>query len=399
MASLFEFVNHFSADLAKLAERIEEKMFNEPHVTMIESRLYSEHLVKIISKEEGLEEAYPLKHAERIHKLYRQNAIEEDVYMKLEWIRKKGNKAVHDVMEAEVSDVVKAHQFLFEISVWYMQVYVTYNFEAPAYKLPIHTAPESNSWKMEDMNGLIKPYLDKKLDDMWIEIQRQLNDIKTETERLQNSTQEIRLPISKIHLIFKDKTLVLSNELADMAINVLPLKGCSYLLTELSRIGIHSLRNITESLDQLHMRLNGIGTYTIEKFWEQLNNMDGAQLINAQTNSNIGSKTMAISEAIYKIFTENNFTLINKTKKAAEFEHIISKEIVYLLPNKVITIVLHPDTVKGHFKIPDKPSHSTALRRFPKGINNGKTPTNFGYPFKFERERELNDFLSKISNL
>ncbi|MFC6603183.1 hypothetical protein [Ectobacillus funiculus] len=147
------------------------------------------------------------------------------------------------------------------------------------------------------------------------------------------------------------------------------------------------------------MRLNGIGTYAIEKFWEQLNNMDGAQLINAQTNSNIGSKTIAISEAIYKIFTENNFTLINKTKKAAEFEHTISKEIVYLLPNKVITIVLHPDTVKGHFKIPDKPSHSTALRRFPKGINNGKTPTNFGYPFKFEKERELNDFLSKISNL
>ncbi|GAA3325818.1 hypothetical protein GCM10020331_059220 [Ectobacillus funiculus] len=51
------------------------------------------------------------------------------------------------------------------------------------------------------------------------------------------------------------------------------------------------------------MRLNGIGTYAIEKnFWEQLNNMDGAQLINAQTNSNIGSKTIAISEAIYKIF-------------------------------------------------------------------------------------------------
>jgi type I restriction enzyme R subunit len=43
--------------------------------------------VKIVSKKEGLEDIYPLKHSERIHKLYRQNAIEEDIYMKMEWIR------------------------------------------------------------------------------------------------------------------------------------------------------------------------------------------------------------------------------------------------------------------------------------------------------------------------
>ncbi|MFB9761469.1 hypothetical protein ACFFMS_24805 [Ectobacillus funiculus] len=61
MASLFEFVNHFSVDLAKLAERIEEKMFNGPHVTMIESRLYSEHLVKIISNRITGSTAYETK--------------------------------------------------------------------------------------------------------------------------------------------------------------------------------------------------------------------------------------------------------------------------------------------------------------------------------------------------
>src|SRR4051812_48265828 len=106
MAYLFDFVKQFSTELANLAKRIEDKMFSEPHASLMEARLYSEHLVKTISKEEELEAVYPLKHAERIHKLYRQNVIEEDLYMKFEWIRKKGNKAAHDVSEVEVADML-----------------------------------------------------------------------------------------------------------------------------------------------------------------------------------------------------------------------------------------------------------------------------------------------------
>ena len=67
--------------------------------------------------------------------------------MKLEWIRKKGNKAVHDVTEVEVADALQAHKFLFEISVWYMQVYVTYNFEAPVYKLPVASEATALKWR------------------------------------------------------------------------------------------------------------------------------------------------------------------------------------------------------------------------------------------------------------
>ena len=305
MAFLFEFVQQFSTDLADLAQRIEDKMFSEPHASLMQARLYSEHLVKLMSKEEELEVVYPLKHAEKIHKLYRQNAIEEEIYMKLEWIRKKGNKAAHNVTEVEVADALQAHKFLFEISVWYMQVYVTYNFEAPVYKLPV--ASEANALKVEDMDDVIKPYLDKKLDEMWAEVKQQLDDIRAEKEREQNEV---------------------TNE-----------------------------------------------------------------------TPNAGVKTMTISEDIHRIFTENGFVLTNKTKKAAEFEHTINKEIIYLLPNKLLTIVLHPDTAKKNFEISDEPSHSTALRRFPKGIKNGKTPTNFGYAFKFRKEEELNDFLSKLSNL
>lgn len=325
MVYLFDFVKQFSTELANLAKRIEDKMFSEPHASLMQARLYSEHLVKTISKEEELEAVYPLKHAERIHKLYRQNVIEEDLYMKFEWIRKKGNKAAHDVSEVEVADMLQVHKFLFEISVWYMQVYVTYTFEAPAYKLPINVDSDSSSLKEKDMDDLIKPYVDKKLDDMWSEIQRQLDEIRVEKEGVENEETNVTV-------------------------------------TEMNRI-------------------------------------EGTRSATVRGNPKVGVKTIEISDEIHRIFTHNHFALNNKTKKAAEYEQNFNKEIVYLLPNKRLTIVLHPETVNKNFETPAEPSHSTALRRFPKNIRNGKTPINYGYSFKFESEEELNDFLKKISTL
>jgi hypothetical protein len=107
-------------------------------------------------------------------------------------------------------------------------------------------------------------------------------------------------------------------------------------------------------------------------------------------------KTIEINERLEKIFSENHFTLTNKTKKAAEFENLLNKEVVYLLPNKRLTIVLHPETAQNHFEMKGEMYHNTALRRFPKEIKNGKTPTNCGYPFQFDEADKLNDFLKKL---
>ncbi|MEW4229672.1 DUF4145 domain-containing protein [Priestia megaterium] len=392
MTFLFDFVTQFSSELTNLAKRIEDKLFSEPHASLIQARLYSEHLVKLISKEEELEELYSLKHAERIHKLYRQNAIEEDIYLKLEWIRKKGNKAVHDVKEVEIADVLQTHKFLFEISVWYMQLYVTYEFEAPAYKLPLTATDQDES---------LKRYLDKKIDDMRVEIERQFEDMRVENNISKSqipSTHRAQLSASNVYLQFKNEKITIPSELANMSITMLPVSGCKYLLGEFLRVGITSLKKIKEPMDNLHMKLNGIGAHGMEKFWAQIINIESVVLMNKSEIPRTEAKIITISEEINKLFDKHKFKLNHPTKKAIEFEHRITKEIVYLLPNKLTTIVLHPDTAKEKFEIPDKPSHSTALRSFPKSMNKGKTPTNFGYSFKFQSEEELDDFLYKLNN-
>ncbi|WP_043932435.1 DUF4145 domain-containing protein [Bacillus sp. EB01] len=188
----FEFVGSFSNELLTLIVQLEEALFTQPQTVLMQARLYTEQLVKLVSKEEGIENVYPLKHAERIHKLYRQNAIEEDLYIKLEWIRKKGNKAAHDVSAVSIEDGLKAHKYLFDISVWYMQVYVSYDFEAPIYKLPV---PEKGSGALseQELSVLIKPYLEqsfKQMDEMKKEIQRELDELKRIKDNAISSTIE-----------------------------------------------------------------------------------------------------------------------------------------------------------------------------------------------------------------
>lgn len=73
---------------------------------------------------------------------------------------------------------------------------------------------------------------------------------------------------------------------------------------------------------------------------------------------------------LFNTFEKNNFDWINETTKAAHFEHKKTKEIVYLLENKQISIVLNPDTIDENLIAEGKPRYSTALRMFPKENEN-----------------------------
>lgn len=182
--SLFTFMKDVSKELYELAVNIEEQLYVNPDTTLMKSRLYCEELIKLVSKQEGIEEVYALRNAERIHKLFRDNAIEEKTYMKLEWVRKKGNKAAHKINTASLQDVLKAHKFLYEISVWYMQIYVSYNFKPPIYDVPKRGSLPQPS---DDMDILLKPYIEetqKKIDSLSKEIKGELNDLKSQRNRI-----------------------------------------------------------------------------------------------------------------------------------------------------------------------------------------------------------------------
>lgn len=187
--SLFAFIKSVSNDLYELAKDIESQLYDYPDNALLKIRLYCEQLIKLIFEQEDIEEIYPLNNAERIHRLYRDQAIEEDIYRKFEWIRKKGNKAAHEIKTTKLEDVIKAHRFLYDVSVWYMQVYVSYDFEPPIYDLPKRSS-QKNIITTEVVDELFKPYMDqtmKKIDGIWEEINYELEKLKK--ERVQISSE------------------------------------------------------------------------------------------------------------------------------------------------------------------------------------------------------------------
>ncbi|MBU9713676.1 hypothetical protein [Evansella tamaricis] len=104
-------------------------------------------------------------------------------------------------------------------------------------------------------------------------------------------------------------------------------------------------------------------------------------------------------ENLKKAFIDNHFTVTNEVKKAVEFTHRQTKEIVYLLPNIETTIVLNPETVEGNDELLEKSlgiNHKSTFKAFPKRKNNGKDPIHYGYSFCFQSTEELSSFLASL---
>jgi hypothetical protein len=134
--SLFNFIGEFSSTLEELALRVEALLWDQPQAAMTQARLFGEVLVSMIFEQENMNEVYPLKQVEKINRLYKYDIITDDIYKKLEYIRKNGNAASHQVTEMDQEVAKQAHQSLFELSVWYAEVYVSHMFSAPTYELP-----------------------------------------------------------------------------------------------------------------------------------------------------------------------------------------------------------------------------------------------------------------------
>jgi hypothetical protein len=104
---------------------------------------------------------------------------------------------------------------------------------------------------------------------------------------------------------------------------------------------------------------------------------------------------------IHNSFGLNNFKMIKETSKAVEFKNIVNDEVIYLLPNKEITIVLNPKKIEKNKDLKEKSTglnHNTAFLEFPKREHTGNGPICYGYSYKFQSVDELGVFLYEFNN-
>lgn len=194
--NLFSFMN--DPQLAALGEEMEQNLFTDPQSMLVKARVYSEKLVKRIMDHEKLEEVFELKHVERLHKLLRHDLITDEIHQKLDWIRRIGNKAAHEPDFGNMEHALKAHRYLYELSVWYQELYGEWDFQAPPYRIP---QPKVNETIDKDqLSEMIRQVIEqtlgqtmdqtfKNIQDEWKKIKAQSEEIKNDKET-QNQTQD-----------------------------------------------------------------------------------------------------------------------------------------------------------------------------------------------------------------
>lgn len=310
-SSIFNFLGDFSSTLEELALRVEDLLWDQPQEAMMKARLFGETLVSMIFEQENMNELYPLKQWEKINRLFKHDIIQDEIYKKFEYIRKNGNIAVHQVTDMDLEVVKQAHQVLFDLSVWYTEVYVSHTFNAPEYELPFKQIQDPQ---------IVKKWMD--------EYQERLAEIETQLEQLKQDKQQQQI------------------------------------------------------------------------FVKEERKANARTALNPTNNS----ERRVPLERFQAIFEGANFKLNNLSKKAAEFkykelENENNEAYVYLLDNVTPTITIHPSLIEEAHMLVDVPSKalkSTALRRFPRKIENDKLKSNYGYTYTFQTKGELGALLLRI---
>ncbi|RXI51911.1 DNA phosphorothioation-dependent restriction protein DptF [Clostridium tetani] len=125
----YRYLNNYIKDLNKI-------LFTAPHSAIIKGRTFTENLTQEISKLEGHGLLNLMTQAERLKKLNNEGILGEKIYKLFDEIRLIGNKAAHSNIEGELEKALKVHRNIYNITSWFVEVYIDYKFQASQYKSP-----------------------------------------------------------------------------------------------------------------------------------------------------------------------------------------------------------------------------------------------------------------------
>ncbi|HFK1730809.1 sigma factor-like helix-turn-helix DNA-binding protein [Bacillus pacificus] len=178
---LFSFLQPKYKKLADVAEALEKQVYNDVPSALSKARLFAEKLAKYVMEMEDINVYYEMKHVEVIHKLYREGILNEEMHFRFEWIRKMGNKAVHEANFGSVEDALKAHKLTYDLAVWFMELYGDVNFKAPAYASP--KAVTEQKVNTDDIKQTVAETVEKTLEAKFREMQETLLKLTQEQQK------------------------------------------------------------------------------------------------------------------------------------------------------------------------------------------------------------------------
>ncbi len=175
--SNFAFLESRWADLAKLGDLSEKYVYSDPNTSIIKQGMLSEVMVKYMLAYDGIAEPeYDNTHANRIRLLKKNDLLPYEISNTLYILRKSRNDAAHNVADDEEKAKNNLH-LLFELCVWYMQIYGDYDYKPLEYVEPVDMTISMEELEKENAD------LEERNQQLMLEIQSIRKEGKTDSER------------------------------------------------------------------------------------------------------------------------------------------------------------------------------------------------------------------------
>lgn len=157
----FIFLETYWNNLAKLGNLAEKYVYSDPNTSIIKQGMLSEVMVKYMLAYDGIEEPKDDNtHANRIRLLKKHDLLPEEISNILYILRKDRNDAVHNgTNEEEIA--LNNLTLLYELCVWYMQIYGDYSYQPTGYVQPINHIVgleelEKENCELEECNKVLR---------------------------------------------------------------------------------------------------------------------------------------------------------------------------------------------------------------------------------------------------
>lgn len=125
-----------------LGESAEQSIYRDPNAAIVKIRSLAEKMTDAIFKLEGIDPWGLNSQVEKLNTLQNKDVLPDELVNVFHMIRKTGNKAAHDGSYGTTSEAINMLQMAFYISCWFMEVYVSYDFNSPKFIVPIDNEKE-----------------------------------------------------------------------------------------------------------------------------------------------------------------------------------------------------------------------------------------------------------------
>lgn len=177
--------------LAKLGESAEKNLYEDPHTSIIKLRLLGESIAKAVLALDNIDEDYGMKQIDRLNTMKKKDLAEPEILDIFHTLRRKGNSASHEASFGSTEEAKQLLSLAFQLSIWFMEVYVDWEFVAPKFNEPVQQASS------EDLALRVKA-LEAEIMQKEEQMLQRLNEVSNDT--ISKDTRVRRKEKSKLHV-------------------------------------------------------------------------------------------------------------------------------------------------------------------------------------------------------